>query len=167
MMNRRRALSFASSFAALAGTSAAAALALPSRYACAAPPIGGVPVTDWVVVPGRKEALDWAPLVRLAMQKGPVRLPADIVALNGKDVTIDGYFLPYTPDVSPVFLLTPYLAHCEFCLPNRPFSVVGVSARQATDDDGRIRSMRGRFTIAPDNPSPYPFWVVDAVPVEL
>jgi hypothetical protein len=155
--------------AALMGTmavlAASAALAGGGRHACAqGAAVRFAPVTDWKVVPKRAGALDWAALVRHAVEPEPVRIAADVLALNGTTVEIDGYFLPYVPDVSKVFLLTPYETHCEGCVPNRPFSVVGVSSRIAVDDDGSVRTMRGRFTIAPDNPSGYPFWILDAEP---
>lgn len=161
MHSRREALAgTAAVFAATAGFAAGA------RHACAQGAATRlVPVADWTVVPKRAGALDWAPLVRHAVAPAPVRISADVLALNGRPVEIDGYFLPYVPDASKVFLLTPYETHCEGCVPNKPFSVVGVSARAVVEDGGGVRTIRGRFTIAPDNPSGYPFWILDAEPV--
>lgn len=117
------------------------------------------------MVPKRDGALDWAELVRHATQAEPVRLSNEILALNRTWVEVDGYFLPYVPDRSTVFLLTPYQTHCEGCLPNRPFSIVGVSAKRDVEDDGGVHRLRGQFVIAPDNPSGYPFWIIEAEPI--
>jgi len=160
MRNRREALTGTAAVLAAAATFAGG-----TRHACAqgtAPLFA--PVVDWKVVPTRDGALDWAPLVRHAVRPVPVHIAPDVLALNGRIVEIDGYFLPYVPDASKVFLLTPYETHCEGCVPNKPFSVVGVSSRTVVEDEGSVRTMRGRFTIAPDNPSGYPFWIVDAEP---
>jgi hypothetical protein len=155
---------------AIAGTAAAlaatATFAGGARHACAqGAAVRFAPVVDWKVVPKRAGAVDWAPLVRHAILPEPVHLTPEVLALNGRIVEIDGYFLPYIPDASKVFLLTPYETHCEGCVPNKPFSVVGVSSRVVVEDDGAVRTMRGRFTIAPENPSGYPFWIVEAEPV--
>jgi hypothetical protein len=142
------------------GLASAAALtaALPPRTACAQ-------IADWPVAPSRAGALDWRILVSHASQGGwaaPVQLSREVLALNRTTVEVDGYFLPYLPESSPVFLLTPYMTHCEGCVPNKPFSVLGIAAKQARDDGLGVIAYRGTFVIAPDNPSGYPFWLLDA-----
>jgi hypothetical protein len=137
----------------------AAALALPpARAACAQ-------TADWTVVPPRAGALDWRLPIAHASQGGwaaPVTLSREILALNRTNVEVDGFFLPYLPEASPVFLLTPYLTHCEGCVPNKPFSVVGIAAKTPREDGAGVLTYRGTFVIAPENPSGYPFWLLDA-----
>jgi hypothetical protein len=145
---------------ALFAVSGAAALsaALPPRTACAQ-------TADRTVVPARPGALDWRVLTAHAAQGGwaaPVELSREVLALNRTAVEVDGYFLPYMPVASPVFLLTPYLTHCEGCVPEKPFSVLGIAAKQSRDDGEGVLAYRGTFVIAPDNPSGYPFWLLDA-----
>jgi hypothetical protein len=135
-----------------------AALA-PARRACAQPPAFAAPL------PARPGALDWRILLSHASQGGwaaPVQLSREVLALNRTTVEVDGFFLPYVPVSSPVFLLTPYSTHCEGCVPEKPFSVLGVSARSPRDDGEGVLAYRGTFVIAPDNPSGYPFWLLDA-----
>jgi hypothetical protein len=167
LKNRRQALKGAFSSAAVIGAISTGAVSLPSSRACAneAGPLAVPPIRDWVVVPKRDGAIDWASLVRHAVQADPVRISDAVLALNRTWVEIDGYFLPYLPDRSNVFLLTPYQAHCEGCLPNRPFSVVGISAKRDVEDDGKVHRIRGQFVVAPDNPSGYPFWILEAEPL--
>lgn len=150
MIARRSAL-------ALAGAAALASV-LPPRAACAQ-------IAEWRVVPPRPGALDWRLLVAHASQGGwaaPVELSRDVLALNRTIVEADGYFLPYLPEASPVFLLTPYFTHCEGCVPNKPFSVLGIAAKTPRADGEGVLAYRGTFVIAPDNPSGYPFWLLDA-----
>jgi len=155
MITRRTAFGFA---AALPATT----LALPGRV-CAATPAPAV--MDWPVVPARKGALDWHIPIAHARQGGwaaPVELSREMLALNRTTVEVDGYFLPYLPEASPVFLLTPYLSHCEGCTPNKPFSVIGIAAKTPREDTSGPLSYRGTLVIAPENPSGYPFWLLDA-----
>jgi hypothetical protein len=84
------------------------------------------------------------------------------LALNRTTIEVDGFFLPYLPVSSPVFLLTPYLTHCEGCVPNKPFSVLGIAAKEPREDGEGALAYRGTFVIAPENPSGYPFWLLDA-----
>lgn len=142
---------------ALAGGAALSA-ALPPRASCAQ-------TADWQVVSPRAGALDWRVLVAHASQGGwaaPVELSREVLALNRTTVEVDGYFLPYLPEASPVFLLTPYFTHCEGCVPNKPFSVLGIAAKEPREDGTGVLAYRGTFVIAPDNPSGYPFWLLDA-----
>lgn len=142
---------------AISGAAALSA-ALPPRAACAQ-------AADWPVVPARPGALDWRILVSHAAQGGwaaPVQLSREALALNRTTVEADGYFLPYLPEASPVFLLTPYFTHCEGCVPNKPFSVLGIAAKRPREDGEGVLAYRGTFVIAPDNPSGYPFWLLDA-----
>ncbi len=150
-MIARRSLFAISGAAALAG-------ALPPRAACAQ-------IAEWTVVPPRPGALDWRVLIAHAAQGGwaaPVELSREVLALNRTTVEVDGFFLPYLPVSSPVFLLTPYLTHCEGCVPNKPFSVLGIAAKDPREDGEGALAYRGTFVIAPENPSGYPFWLLDA-----
>lgn len=145
----------------LSAATASLPFALPSRV-CAAT---SAPVTDWTVVKPRTGALDWRLPIAHASQggwAGPLELSRNVLALNRTTVEIDGYFLPYLPEASPVFLLTPYLTHCEGCVPNKPFSVIGIVAKSPRDDVTEPISYRGTFVIAPENLSGYPFWLLDA-----
>jgi len=172
MQTRRDMLGSSIKSAAFSGLIGAAVVAPHGNRACAksrpASNLAAVPVTDWVVVPKRKGALDWAALIRHAAWTGPVQLSPEVVAMNRTIVEVDGYFLPYIQDKSPVFLMTPYLTHCEGCLPNHPFSVVGIAAKTILDEEPQTPfTYRGQFVIAPENPSGYPFWIIDAEPVSL
>jgi hypothetical protein len=142
------------------GTTAALSLAAlaPARRVCAQTP-------EPARLPAREGALDWRVLTAHAAQGGgaaPVELSREALALNRTTVEADGYFLPYLPVASLVFLLTPYLTHCEGCVPEKPFSVLGVAAKEPRDDGDGVLAYRGVFVIAPDNPSGYPFWLLDA-----
>jgi hypothetical protein len=168
MKNRRQALKGALSSAALIGSASSVAVTVSGGRACAqqSASLQMPAVQDWVVVPKRDGALDWASLVRHAVQPEPVEVSEAVLALNRTWVEVDGYFLPYVPDRSNVFLLTPYMAHCEGCLPNRPFSVIGISAKNDVEDEGGVITLRGQFVIAPENPSGYPFWILEAEPLK-
>lgn len=77
--------------------------------------------------------------------------PAEVKALDGRDVTVSGYMLPLDP--SPMisrFLLTRNTPVCPFCPPGQPNEVVEVDLDQFVKPTTEPITVRGRFSLRAD-----------------
>ena len=77
--------------------------------------------------------------------------PAEVKALDGRELTISGYMLPLDP--SPMvsrFLLTKNTPVCPFCPPGQPNEVVEVDLDQFVKPTSEPVTVRGRFSLRAD-----------------
>jgi hypothetical protein len=76
---------------------------------------------------------------------------ADVQALVGKTLTIEGFVLPYTTDaLMRHFLLTRYTPVCAFCPPGAPNEVVDVTVEQPVKWEDKLYAVSGVFAIQND-----------------
>lgn len=77
--------------------------------------------------------------------------PADVKALVGKTLTVQGFVMPYTPDKEfRHFLLTRYTPVCQFCPPGAPNEVIDVSVEIPVKWADRLFTVTGKFAIQDD-----------------
>jgi len=77
--------------------------------------------------------------------------PADVQALVGKKLTIEGFVLPYTTDtLMRHFLLTRYTPVCAFCPPGAPNEVIDVTVDQPVKWEDKLYAVSGIFAIQND-----------------
>ena len=74
--------------------------------------------------------------------------PPEVQALVGKQLTIQGFKLPYTTDgQAQHFLLTRYTPVCFFCPPGAPNEVVDVTLDKPVKWEDKLFSVAGVFAI--------------------
>lgn len=77
--------------------------------------------------------------------------PADVKALVGKTLTVQGFVMPYTPEKEfRHFLLTRYTPVCQFCPPGAPNEVIDVAVDVPVKWADRLFTVTGKFAIQDD-----------------
>lgn len=155
-MRRRQFLAAsAAGFACTAATSPALALSLqeaPAHLRLGTPTVDG--------------ALDWAQLARAGdsmFRDGKVsRFPADLRDLDGKEVILAGYMMPFTDaERHSEFMLGALQFHCAGCMMGDLNRLVAVKAAEpVADADGPV-VVRGRLRLLEGDASPL-FYRLDA-----
>ena len=80
--------------------------------------------------------------------------PAELKALVGKEVTVEGYYVPFAPEDSQYIILSKYpQSQCFFCGGGGPESVIEVNftkspSRFKVDD---VITVKGKLTLNPDD----------------
>ncbi|TVR83605.1 MAG: hypothetical protein EA405_03955 [Rhodospirillales bacterium] len=119
-------------------------------------------------VPERDGVLPWRMLAQVEGDGWiePFRFAPEIKALNGTEVTVDGYMLAY--DDAPKqreFLLTAYQAHCPFCMPGGMTSMIDVSMDLPVAVSEGIVTVRGPLTVIEDEGYGLLYAIANAAPV--
>jgi hypothetical protein len=105
--------------------------------------------------------IDWGDLRNITTStQGPdqiVSFPADLRALNGKNVIVSGWITPINlGDGATItsFLLTGTPGTCPFCAGFGPESFILVSAAEPVPTDVTVQLLlSGRFEISPNDPT--------------
>lgn len=89
--------------------------------------------------------------------------PADVRALNGREVAVEGFMLPtgFMPPFS-YFVLTRYTPVCAFCPPGAPNEAMEVNLTEFTKPVTGLISVRGKLHINSDGASGLFFRLDDA-----
>lgn len=104
-------------------------------------------------------ALDWSQLARAGesmFRDGRIsRFPADLHALDGKEVTLAGYMMPFRDgDAHSEFMLGALQFHCTGCMTGDLNRLVAVKAAEpVVYSDGPL-VIRGRLRLLEDEASP-------------
>lgn len=123
---------------------------------------------DPVAVPERDGVLPWRRLSRFE-DRGwgtPVKFAPDLQALDGQEVVIEGYMLPY--DDAPMqrpFILAGYQTHCPFCVPGGMASIVEVWPDLPVPVSDSLVTMRGPLSLLEGDAYSLLFEIRNAVPV--
>lgn len=74
--------------------------------------------------------------------------PAEIKAMNGRTLTVDGFMLPMDEsEYSKHFLLSKRTPTCPFCPPGEPNEVIEVFATKGIYYDDSLLTMQGTFSL--------------------
>ena len=156
-MRRRQFLAAsAAGFACTAATSPSLALSLqeaPAHLRLGPPAMDG--------------ALDWSQLARAGesmFRDGRIsRFPADLHALDGQEVTLAGYMMPFSDaDRHREFMLGALQFHCAGCMMGELNRMVAVKAAQPIAQADGPLAIRGRLRLLEDESSPLYYRLDDA-----
>jgi hypothetical protein len=148
-MRRRQFLAAsAAGFACTAAASPARALSLqeaPAHLRLGPPVVNGT--------------LDWSQLARAGasmFRDGRIsRFPADLHALDGQEVTLAGYMMPFTDaDRHSEFMFGALQFHCAGCMMGELNRMVAVKAAEPVAGADGLLVIRGRLRLLEDEASP-------------
>lgn len=159
---------FLSSFSIAAGTGLALtalparAISLEEAHPRLGLPLGGANLP--------KDVVDWDLLAEAGEKRfrdGQVsRFPAALQALDGKEVTLQGYMLPYRDaPAHREFLLGGLRIHCAGCLARDLNRIAAVKTRKPVDFTEMPLLLRGRLVLLEDEASPLFYRLENAKPV--
>jgi len=111
-------------------------------------------------------ALDWSQLARAGasmFRDGRIsRFPADLHALDGQQVTLAGYMMPFTDaDAHREFMFGALQFHCSGCMMSELNRLVAVKAAEPVARADGPLVIRGRLRLLEDEASPL-FYRLDA-----
>jgi len=101
-------------------------------------------------IPERDGVLSWRMLSQVAGDGWSDAFAFDpqVEALDGKDVTVEGYMLPYDDQAKQrQFLLTAFPAHCPYCMPGGMASLIEVDAAAGVPTTEQRILLRGRLEL--------------------
>lgn len=159
-MRRRQFLAAsAAGFACTAAAGPASALSLqeaPAHLRLGPPAVDGT--------------LDWGQLARAGAsmyRDGRIsRFPADLHGLDGKEVTLAGYMMPFSDaDRHSEFMFSALQFHCAGCMMGELNRMVAVSAAKPVAYADRALVLRGRLRLLEDEASPLFYRLEDALEV--
>jgi hypothetical protein len=140
---------------------ASLAAALPAFAVTGDIPPGGLPSASQyspALLPERPGVVSWRTLAQVQPVKRDGKMvpdfSRDILALDRKDVQLQGFMIPLdVGDQQKRFLLTSVPADCMFCLPAGPDGVVEVVARKPVKYGFEPIVVSGKFTVLKDDPT--------------
>ena len=159
----------------LAILTAALVCAGPAAALDTAIPGSGLPnATDFsgMLLPERAGVVPWKTLahVQPVKQGGKVvaEFSRDILALDRKDVKVEGFMIPLDiGDKQKRFLISAVPPHCQFCLPAGPDALVEVEAKTAVNYTFDPIVIGGKFAVVKDDPSGVLYRMTDAGRVDV
>jgi len=89
-----------------------------------------------------------------------------VTALQGKEITVEGYFVPFAPEDDDYIILSKFpMSSCFFCGGGGPESVVEVNFKK---DPGKFQvddiiTVRGKLKLNKDDPDHINFILTDAI----
>jgi len=95
--------------------------------------------------------------------------PADLKALEGKEITIEGFYVPFAPEDGEYIIISKYpMSQCFFCGGGGPESIAEVNFVKGqfkfqTDD---LITVKGKLKLNADNIDHVNFILTDAVLVK-
>jgi hypothetical protein len=151
----------------------ALALAVPAGAVTTGIPPTGLPSAanySQTLLPEREGVVSWRTLAQVqpVKQNGKMvpEFSKDILALDRKDVRVQGFIIPLDiGDRQSRFLLTSVPADCMFCLPAGPDGVVEVVAKTPVKYGFEPIVVSGRFAVLKDDPTGVLYRLTDAVPI--
>ena len=158
-MNRLLVLLWIPSAAAFAFTTDPQTAALPSASDYSA-----------TVLPERSDVVSWKTLSQVEPQKenGKIvpQFAKEILALNKKDIKIQGFMVPLEPESKHKhFVLSAVPPSCPFCMPAGPDAMVEIRLKDGIDFDLNPIVVSGRFSVRNDDPRGVFYTLTDGVPV--
>ena len=147
-----------------------AALTLPAAAINTGIPTAGLPsATDYSasLLPEREGVVSWKTLSQVEpVKKGGKIVPEfskDILALDRKDVKVQGFMIPLdTGEKQKRFLIAAVPPHCSFCLPAGADAVIEVEARSPVTYTFDPIVMTGKFSVVKDDMSGVLYRLTDA-----
>ena len=124
------------------------------------------------VLPEREGVVSWQTLAQVQPVKQGGKMvyefSRDILALERKDVKVQGFMIPLdVGDKQRHFLLSAVPPHCQFCLPAGADAIIEVEARTPVAYTFDPIVISGRFALLKDDGSGVLYKVTDAGRVEV
>ena len=122
------------------------------------------------LLPERSDVVSWKLLAQVtpANENGkivPVFTEA-ILALNKKDVKVQGFMVPVEPDPKHKhFVLSAVPISCPFCMPAGPEAMVEVRLKDGIDYSDNPIVVAGKFAVSRDDPRGVFYILTDGVTV--
>jgi hypothetical protein len=138
-------------------------------------PPGGLPTaTDFsaTLLPERDGVVSWKTLAQVeAVKKEGKIVPGfsrDILALDRKDVKVQGFMIPLdTGEKQKRFLIAAVPPHCSFCLPAGPEAVVEVEAKSPVTYTFDPIVITGKFAVVQGDLSGVLYRLTDAGRIDM
>ena len=120
------------------------------------------------ILPERAGVVSWKTLAQVQPVKQGGKMTAefskDILALDRKDVKVQGFMIPLDMgDKQTRFLLSAVPPHCSFCMPAGPDAVVEIIARTPVKFGFEPIVVSGRFAVLKDDANGVLYRLTDAV----
>jgi len=124
-------------------------------------PGGGLPsATEFSdgILPDRAGVVSWKTLSQVQPVKQGSKMVSefsrDILALDRKDVKVQGFMIPLDiGEKQRHFLISAVPPHCQFCLPAGPDALVEVEAKTPVNYTFDPIVISGKFAVVKDDPS--------------
>jgi uncharacterized protein len=138
-------------------------------------PATGLPAAidySGTILPERAGVLSWKTLAQVQpVKQGGKMVPEfskDILALDRKDVKIQGFMIPLDMgDKQKRFLISAVPPHCSFCLPAGPDAVVEVIAKKEVRYGFEPIVVGGKFAVVKDDAAGVLYRLIDAEQVDV
>jgi uncharacterized protein len=119
------------------------------------------------VLPEREGVVSWKTLAQVQPVKQGGKMTAefskDILALDRKDVKVQGFMIPLDiGEKQKRFLISAVPADCQFCLPAGPDGLIEVVAKTPVSYTFEPIVVSGRFAVVKDDPSGVLYRMTDA-----
>jgi len=124
------------------------------------------------ILPERAGVVSWKTLAQVQPVKQGGKMTAefskDILALDRKDVKVQGFMIPLDMgEKQKRFLISAVPPHCGFCLPAGPDSLVEVVAKTSVTYTFEPIVVSGKFAVVKDDPSGVLYRMTDAGQVDV
>lgn len=142
----------------------------------ALPPLGQgagqhSPNSPFAPLPARNDVIPWSTLTAVKMKTVGRRLlpefPANVRALHGTTVRVQGFMMPLAPGEKQThFLVSSVPLTCSFCTPGGPESMLEVRTRTPVKYSLEAVVVEGRLQVLDDDPMGLFYRMTFAVPVK-
>ena len=124
------------------------------------------------ILPERVGVVSWKTLAQVQpMKQGGKIVPEfskDILALDRKDVTVQGFMIPLgIGEKQKRFLVAAVPPSCEFCMPAGPDAIIEVEAKTSVNYTFDPIVVTGKFAIVKGDASGILYRMTDAAKVEI
>jgi uncharacterized protein len=124
------------------------------------------------ILPERAGVVSWKTLAQVQPVKQGGKMTTefskDILALDRKDVKVQGFMIPLDiGEKQKRFLISAVPPHCSFCLPAGPDSLVEVVAKTPVNYTFEPIVVGGKFAVVKDDPSGVLYRMTDAGKVDI
>jgi hypothetical protein len=137
-------------------------------------PVPGAPATPAIQqpLPDIPGVVSWNTLAKVKQIKTKTSIlpefSKEIIALNEKDVKVQGYMMPLEPgDKQKHFLLSVNSPSCSFCLPAGPEGVVEVKTKTGVKYTFEPITLTGKMSVLKSDPQGLYYRLSDASPITL
>lgn len=152
-----------------------AAFVMPAAAINTGIPAGGLPTaTDFSasLLPERDGVVSWKTLAQVEPVKKEGKIvpefSRDILALDRKDVKVQGFMIPLeVGEKQRRFLIAAVPPHCSFCLPAGPEAVVEIEAKSPVTYTFDPIVMTGKFAVVKGDLSGVLYRLTDAGRIDL
>ncbi|RJF97584.1 DUF3299 domain-containing protein [Noviherbaspirillum saxi] len=132
----------------------------------------GVPPAAMQQLPEINGVVSWNTLAKVTPIKTKDRIlpefSKEIVALNDKEVKVQGFMMPLEPgEKQKHFLISMNPQSCSFCLPAGPEGVVEVKTKTPVKYTFEPVILSGRMAVLKDDPMGLYYRLTDAMPVTM